>query len=377
MRTLILSISAGGGHVNAAEAVESYIKLNNPNAVTRILDTYKYINPFLDKVVIGGYLKSLKVSPAIFGKLYKLAETDDSIASFSNKINEMIIHKLIPLLEDFKPDAIVTTHFFPTEMMSLLKSKHLINLPVVTIMTDYSPHSFWLHPNIDAYVISNDDMVADMMNRGIPRQVLFPLGIPVKPEFIKKYLRDEILTSLDLDINKKTLLLMGGSLGIGKIGELYQELQHVDKDIQIIIITGNNKKLYSKLTELSKTAKKATRIIGYTNEVNKYMQASDLLITKPGGLTITEALVSHTPLAIFSAIPGQEEKNAEFLLQHNLAIDLSDCKTCSKKINFILDSEEFLMNMKNNCIKYAKPNSGNDIYTLLTELIEKKTSGEI
>lgn len=372
MRTLILSISAGGGHVNAAEAIESYIKLNNPNAVTMILDTYKYINPFLDKVVIGGYLKSLKFSPAIFGKLYKLAETDDSIASFSNKINEMIIHKLIPLLEEFKPDIIVTTHAFSTEMMSLLKSKYTIDIPVVTIMTDYAPHSFWLHPHIDAYVISNDDMVTEMIDRGIPRQVIYPLGIPVKPEFITKYLRDDILSSLNLDINKNTLLLMGGSLGMGKITELYQELQYVNKDIQIIIITGNNKKLYSQLRELSKTSKKATKIIGYTNEVNKYMQASDLLITKPGGLTITEALVSHTPLAIFSAIPGQEEKNAEFLMEHNLAIDLSDCKNCSDKIDAILDSESSLSNMKTNCIKYAKPNSGNDIYDLLLKLISKE-----
>ncbi|MDT8715610.1 UDP-N-acetylglucosamine--LPS N-acetylglucosamine transferase [Clostridium sp. 19966] len=372
MRTLILSISAGGGHVNAAEAIESYIKLNNPNAVTMILDTYKYINPFLDKVVIGGYLKSLKFSPAIFGKLYKLAETDDSIASFSNKINEMIIHKLIPLLEEFKPDIIVTTHAFSTEMMSLLKSKYTIDIPVVTIMTDYAPHSFWLHPHIDAYVISNDDMVTEMIDRGIPRQVIYPLGIPVKPEFITKYLRDDILSSLNLDINKNTLLLMGGSLGMGKITELYQELQYVNKDIQIIIITGNNKKLYSQLRELSKTSKKTTKIIGYTNEVNKYMQASDLLITKPGGLTITEALVSHTPLAIFSAIPGQEEKNAEFLMEHNLAIDLSDCKNCSDKIDAILDSESSLSNMKTNCIKYAKPNSGNDIYDLLLKLISKE-----
>lgn len=370
MKTLILSISAGGGHVNAAEAIECYIKLNNSNNVVTVVDTIKYINPFLDKVVIGSYLKSLKLSPFIFGKLYNLAETEESIASFSNKINEFIIHRLIPLIEDSDPDVIVTTHPFSTEMISILKGKGKVNIPVVTVLTDYAPHSFWIHPNIDAYVVSNVEMVDEMIRRGVKKDIIYPFGIPVKPEFFKGYSREETLKSLDLDAEKTTVLLMGGSLGMGKIAALYEELQKVEADFQIIAITGSNKKLFSQLTMLSESSNKLTKVIGYSKEVNRYMQACDLLITKPGGLTVTEALICSVPLALFSAIPGQEEKNAEFLIRNNLAIDLGDGKNCKNIINGLLLFPEKLAEMKKNCRQYARPNSGNDIYNLLCELID-------
>lgn len=374
MRTLILSISAGGGHVNAAKAVEEYIKINDSSSEVVTIDTIKYINPILDKVVIGSYLKSLKFSPSIFGKLYNLAETEDSIATFSSKVNEIVIRKLIPLIEEFKPDIIVSTHPISNEMISILKAKGKIDIPIVTIMTDYAPHNFWIHPYINAYVVSNDDMVQEMVNRGVPSELIYPLGIPVKPEFIKEYYKKETLHSINLKETKKTILLMSGSLGLGKVMDLYEQLQTIPQDIQILIIAGNNKRLYNHLMEESFESKIPTRIIGYTSEVCKYMQAADILITKPGGLTVTEAIVSHIPMAIFSAIPGQEEKNAEFLLRHNLAINLEEGKDCSPQISALLSNSELLNTMEKNCEKYAKPNSGNDIYKLLINCIENKIS---
>jgi processive 1,2-diacylglycerol beta-glucosyltransferase len=256
-------------------------------------------------------------------------------------------------------------------MISILKGKGKVDVPIVTILTDYSPHSFWIHPNIDAYVISTEEMMEEMVRRGVNDSILYPLGIPVKPDFIKTFSRKETLNNLNLSADKPTVLLMGGSLGMGKITTLYEELQKTDKDIQIIVITGNNKKLFSQLTSLKETSSKATRVIGYTTEVNRYMQACDLLITKPGGLTITEAIVSGIPLALFSAIPGQEEKNAEFLLRNNLAVDLGDCKNCKAILNDLLDSSNKLELMKANCVKYARPNSGNDIKKLLYSLLKK------
>lgn len=369
MRTLILSISAGGGHVNAAEAIECYIKQDNPENEVKLVDTIKYINPFLDKVVIGSYLKSLKFSPYLFGKLYDLAENGDSIATFSNKVNEIIIHKLIPLIESFAPDVIVTTHPFSTEMISILKGKGKVDIPVAAILTDFAPHSFWIHPNIDAYVVSTEEMVDEMIRRGVDEKILHPFGIPVKPDFSKRFSRTETLSSLNLSPEKPTVLLMGGSLGMGKITALYEELQQVETDIQIIVITGNNRKLFSQLSALQETSNKTTRIVGYTNEVNKYMQACDLLITKPGGLTITEALVSGIPLALFSAIPGQEEKNAEFLIRNGLATNLGDGKNCNIIIDSLLSSSNKLQEIRSNCVKFARPNSGFDIKNLLYSLM--------
>lgn len=374
MRTLILSISAGGGHMNAAEAVQCYINNSSYNNTVKLVDTIKYINPFLEKVVIGSYLKSLKLSPGLFGKLYDLAEKEDGIASFSNKINEFIIYKLIPLIQDFNPDIIVTTHPFPTEMMSIIKKKRIFEIPVAAILTDYAPHCFWIHPNIDAYIVSNDEMVEEMKKRGVHKDLVYPLGIPVKPEFLKTHSRKSTLTALNLKEDTFTILIMGGSMGMGKISVIYNELQKVEKEIQIIVITGNNKKLMSQLYDISNSAKKTTRLIGYSSEISQFMQACDLLITKPGGLTVTEALISKIPLALFTAIPGQEKKNAEFLFRNNLAVDLGDINGCSKTINELLRAPKYLTSLKANYTKYAKPTSGKDIYCLLNELVNNYES---
>ncbi len=373
MKILILSVSAGGGHSHAAEALKSYIKLNNNKAEITVIDTLKYINPLIDKVIIGSYLKTLKVTPSLFGKLYDHSEDDEGLATvISSNLSKIMTYKLYHLINEFNPDIIICTHPFPAEMISIMKDKGKLNIPSLTILTDYSPHSFWIQEHTDAYVVSNSDMIDEMVSRNVPKNKIFDFGIPVSPSFLKKYDKEKTLKELDLNINIPTFLIMGGSLGIGKISDLYSELIKIDQNMQIIIITGNNKKLYSQLNKLKENSDKETRIIGFTNKVNKYMQCCDLLLTKPGGLTITEALVSNIPMAVFSPIPGQEEKNAEFLLRHNLAISIDSIEDTKDIISDLLKSESALKTMSLNCNKFAKPNSGNDIYNLLTFLISIK-----
>lgn len=372
MNVLILSVAAGGGHIHAAEAIKRYILLNDSKSNVQVVDTLKYINPLIDKVVIGSYLQTIKITPSLFGKLYTLSENEDGLATVSNKVNELFALKLLPLLKDLKPDLLVCTHPFPAEMVSTLKSKHKVDIPMVCTLTDFAPHNLWIQPGTDAYVVSNSDMIEEMIARGVPRDSIYDLGIPVTPEFLTKYDRTETLKELNLNLNKTTILIMGGSLGIGKIENLYEELIKVSHDIQIIIITGNNKKLYSILSKLQESSPKETRILGYTKEVNKYMQCCDLLLTKPGGLTITEALVCKIPMAIFSPIPGQEEKNAEFLVKHNLAINMGDGRECKRMIQDLLSNPRKIMEMKSCCSLFSKPQSGNEIYKLLNTLLKKQ-----
>lgn len=373
MKVLILSVSAGGGHSHAAFALKNYIMQYEPHSEVNILDTIKYINPFLDKVIIGSYLKTIKVSPSLFGKLYRFTEKDDNLASLSNKLNEFMAYKLLPRIQALNPEVIVCTHPFPMEMVSILKTKKDIDIPMVCMLTDYAPHSFWIRPKVDSYVVSNSDMIEEMVQRGVNRDCIHDVGIPIDPNFTKKFDRNETLKQLNLDPNKKTLMIMGGSLGMGKIASIYGQLSTSNIDIQLIVIAGNNKKLYSKLIELQGSAKVETRILGYTKNVNKYMQACDLLLTKPGGLTITEALFCHTPLALFCPIPGQEEKNEGFLLKHNLAVSLNDGSNCTEIISNLIKYPSILESMKNNCEKFSKPSCGKDICNLLSSLIKKNT----
>ncbi|MEY7999333.1 glycosyltransferase [Clostridium sp. Mt-5] len=371
MKVLFFSISAGGGHGNAAEGLKSYISLRDPASKIKIIDTLKYINPIIDKVVIGSYLKSLKVSPSLYGKLYRYSEGDYTITTtISSKLIEALTYKLLPLIDEFEPDILISTHSFATEMLSVLKSKYHINIPCLCIITDYYSHSSWLHPYIDAYVISNKDMINKMISKGIPKDTIYNLGIPVRPEFNISYDKSDTLRSLNLSQLKFTILVMGGSLGLGKIADIYKQLNRVNEDIQIIIITGKNKKLYSELLKIKMSSSKETRIIGFTDQVNKYMQASDLLLTKPGGLTISEALICKIPLGLFSPIPGQEEKNAQFLLKNNLAVNLTDISKCKENIEKLLDSKDELKIIGENCSKFAKPYAVNDIFDLINWLIQ-------
>ncbi|MDW8800636.1 glycosyltransferase [Clostridium sp. A1-XYC3] len=373
MKVLILSISAGGGHSQAAEALKDYINLKDSNSEVKVIDAFKYINPLIDKVVIGSYLKTLKVTPSLYGKLYTHYEGDYTLVNtIGSKFIEIMTHKLLPLIEDFNPDILVSMHSFSTEMISIMKSKYKVAIPAITIITDYYPHSSWLHPNINAYIVSSCDMIEDMVSKGIPRNIIYNLGIPVKPGFTEKYDKKNTLNELGLSEEKNTILVMGGSLGIGKITDVYKELVKVTNEIQIIIITGSNRKLYYELMKLKGNSSKETRIIGYTDEVNKYMQACDLLLTKPGGLTITEALICQTPIGIFSPIPGQEEKNAEFLLKHDLAVNFFNIDTCKETIENLLSFDKKLDIMRKNFANFSKPYSASEIFKLM-ELLVKET----
>jgi processive 1,2-diacylglycerol beta-glucosyltransferase len=372
MRILILSVSAGGGHMHASLALKNYILQFEPTSDIEILDTIKYINPLLNKLLIGGYLKTIKITPALFGKLYKFTEKDEGITSVTNKLNEIMCYKLLPTIQEFKPDIIICTHPFPTEMVSILKQQNKFDIPMICILTDYAPHNSWIHPNVDSYIVSNSDMKEEMVMRGVNINSVFDFGIPVSSEFFKKYDKKEILLEIGLDPNKKTILIMGGSLGIGKIARVYSQISKLTVNVQIIVITGNNKKLYSELMNLKENSNMSTSILGFTKNVNKYMQCCDLLITKPGGLTITEAFISNVPLAIFSAIPGQEKKNEEFLLKHKLAITLGDGTDCKKIIENLISSPKKLEEMRSNSKKFSKPSCCRDIFSLINELIRRR-----
>jgi len=368
MKALILSVSAGGGHKRTAEAIKNHILINSPDSEIKVLDTLRYIHPFLDMIIVGTYLNSIKIKPSLYGKLYDFTEHNTGIVLFSNIVSHIVASSLLPLIKEFDPDIIISTHSFATGLITSLKKRKKINIPSVCVITDYAVHTFWIHANIDGYIVSNDDMLPQMVLKGVPGEIVHPLGLPVDPFFTKKDNKKNVFESLNLDPNKKTLLIMGGSLGMGKIADIYVELTKLKKDVQIIVITGSNKKLFNNLNKLKSSSTKETRIIGYTEEVNNYMCCCDLLLTKPGGLTITEALMCNTPMAIFSPIPGQEEKNAEFLYRHNLAIELNS-SDCHELIDSLLDDTNKLEEMKANLVKYAKPEAGNNIVLLLQKLI--------
>ena len=239
-------------------------------------------------------------------------------------------------------------------------------------VTDYGPHRAWIAPRVDAYVVSNEDMLPEMVEMGAPRDIIYPFGIPVDNVFFSKENKAALLQEMGLEPGVPTILFMAGSFGVSGIMDIYREIAAQDIVFQIIVITGKNQKLYEAFAvELAKS-KRRTKLIYFTDEVEKYMHAADLLVTKPGGLTVSEALACDIPLAVFDAIPGQEEDNAQFLLSHNMAVRIRAGESCGKTIRIVLADNRRLEDMRSSCERFDKSKSGENILWLIRSLTGKE-----
>lgn len=400
MRVLILSATTGGGHMTAANALKSYILAKEKDAVVEIKDTLQYVSPFLNKAVTGGYVYMAKNTPKFYGSVYMSADKNTPINKTVEITTAVLRNKLYPLIEGFSPDVIITTHPFGAEMATALKTRGLINLPIINIVTDFAVHKAYISEGVDAYIVSSREMVDDMVSRGVERVKVYPYGIPVKSEFFNEIDRQKVFEDEGLDPDIPTILIMAGSFGVTDILKIYHKIVKSPEDFQVIVITGKNEKLYEtferylnkismrntlieikeltkpKPTPPAKLAKKkkpakATKLMFYTNEVEKYMHMADLIVTKPGGLTVSESIAVGLPMAIFKAIPGQEAQNADFLVGKNMAVRLEKNNTCTATITDLIRNRHHLDEMKDAIKAFSKGNSSANIYLLMLELAEK------
>lgn len=370
MKILALTVSAGNGHNKAAESIRDYFSHNYENCSVEIFDTLKYINPALDKIIMGSYLKSVKNTPYLYGKLYEYADNEDTVSSLSGFVNDILSIKIKGLIERTNPDLVYCTHPFPIEMLSILKKKHKIYIPTVAILTDYDPHAFWFYNHIDAYVVPHEDLIPAVREKGVPRDSIYPLGIPISDDFLKPIDKPAIMNKFGLLEDKITLLIMGGGLGIGNITKIYKEICFSTLDLQVIICCGNNEKLKNQLNNLKSRTLKNSIILGYTEDVHELMSISDILVTKPGGLTITEALIKNLPIIITSTIPGQEEKNADYLINSGIATKTKDASELTFLIHQLINSKLRLSHMREMAKEKSKPDSTKNICDLMINIIE-------
>lgn len=400
MRVLILSATTGGGHMRAANALSEYIKSQEPDSEILIEDTIQYVSPFLNKAVTGGYVYLATKTPKIFGYLYRNTDKDTAINKTVEISTAALRTKLEPLVSDFKPDIVVTTHPFAAEIFTALKTKENLNIPIINIVTDFAIHKTYISNGVDAYIVSSHEMINQMVDRGVERVRLYPYGIPVKQEFFKKIDRKAAFESECMNPDIPTILIMAGSFGVTDVLKIYHKIVKSPENFQIIVITGKNEKLYEtfdrylskislnnslldieessrpkSLSRLSRHRKpsKPTKLMYYTDEVEKYMHMADMIVTKPGGLTVSEAVAVGLPMGIFKAIPGQEEQNADFLVRGHMAVRLEKDNTCTKIITDLISHPEKLQSMRDSIQQFSRGNSSANIYLLMQELIKNSS----
>ncbi len=372
MKILILSAATGGGHLRASHAIEKYIMENSEGNEVSVIDALKSINYVLDQTVCEGYHFLATKTPKVFGQLYRKTNEESILSNLVTRFTSVFSQKLIPLMEEQNPDVIISTHPFVTEMISHLKGRGIVTAPLICLMTDYGPHRAWIADHVDAYVVSTPDMIPPMQAMGVKKELIYPFGIPVGDVFFTKVEeKSALLTKLGMEPEVPTILIMAGSFGVTNIMNIYKDLIKLPTEFQIIIITGHNQRLYEAFTPVVEQSAKKTKLVYFTDEVENYMHASDLIITKPGGLTVSEALACNIPLAVFDAIPGQEEDNANFLLTHNMAVKLEKGVDTGATIHSLLEDSRRLEEMRSSCQSFDTSESNKNIFSLINELCAK------
>lgn len=374
MNILIFTASTGGGHKRAAAAIKAKINDLSPETNVKVIDGMEAIGKVYNKAVTKGYhLMATKV-PEVYGKLYKLSDEMKPVAKAVMKSNEMYATKLLEVIEENNPDIIIICHAFITNMVSRLKEKDKLNVKAISLITDYDSHRTYISPCIDAFVIAEPQMAKKLKNEyGVPDSKIYPLGIPTFDSFAHNETKEELCKRERLDPEIPTVLLMAGSFGVTGVLDFYEQLAQTDEKIQMIVITGRNIRLFDhfdkKIQELDTSHN--TKLLYFVDNVEDYMHIADLIVTKPGGLTVTESIACHLPMAIYSAYPGQEADNVDFLLEQNAAV-LIDKNDGAQQIIKLLHDSEKLNEMKENCKKLALPNAAEDIFNLAKELCGKE-----
>ena len=371
MNILIFYASYGGGHLNAAKSINEYLQKNYNDLHVELIDCMKYINKTIEKVTTKAYTEMAKKAPWAWGRIYSDAQKGP-LAHITSRSNKFMAIKLLKLLREKQPDLIISTHPFGSQMCSYLKRKGKIHAKIATIMTDFAPHDQWLVGSdfTDYYFVAHDNMKKYLMDKGISSKNIFVTGIPLSNRFLKSYDKKEILKELNLEIDKKTILFFGGGeFGLGKKRtiEIFENFVKYCTDMQIIAIAGKNEKMKHAFDNIvSKYDRKNNIIVfEYTSQVPEFMSISDLVVTKPGGLTTTESLASELPMVIINPIPGQEEENAKFLVENGIAIWIKKEDNVQKILENLFLNPETLENMKQNTKKLAKLHSTQEICEIL------------
>lgn len=372
-KILIFYAKYGGGHLSAAKAIQKHLD-DNFEVETELIDCIQYVSKILNRVTTGAYNQMAKNSPALWGKIYANSQRG-VFAHISSRANKMMAVKLKNLIKEKNPDIVVSTHPFSSQMVSYLKRKGKINCKLVTVLTDFAPHDQWLigHEFTDAFCVSNSRMYEYLTNYGIEKKKVHVTGIPLSDKFSKTFDKAKIFKEFDLDENKPVILFFGGGeFGLGKDRTLQvlKALIHNLPTYQIIAVSGRNKKMNKGFNDIvtETNAKTRVKVFDYTNKVPEIMSISSLVVTKPGGLTTSEALASGLPLLVINPIPGQEEENAEFLEKYNVGVWIKKNDDPNVVIQKLFEDKSKLEQMKENTKLLAKKNSTKDICEIIMNL---------
>jgi len=366
---LFLSASVGEGHTAAACAVRSAVLERLPDTHCQVIDSYRYASQVFHKVASNGYIGMVKMLPQLYKYIYDQAERATRVSAFKAWLHQYTAVNLRQYVGALAPDVVVCTHAFPCGVMAEYKRQYADAPPVVGIVTDFVVHPFWIHRNIDGYAVATSAMRQALMARGVAAERIGVTGIPVDARFGAPVDRAGARRAIGVDPNRATLLLMGGGLGIGPLENALFGIDRLHHDVQIVVVVGKNSRLEQRLADVARKVRKPVTVAGFVPNVYDYMRAADVLVSKPGGLTSSEALAAELPIVMLRPLPGQEERNARYLQESGVGVRAQTSRELTETLDRLLAEPHRLARMSLSAKRLAKPHAAEAVAEIIDRLV--------
>lgn len=368
-RILLLSVSAGAGHVRAAQALECTAAETLSGVEVAHVDVMDLVPKLFRKAYAESYVRVVQEHPALWGFLYGKTDREEGEDSKTRRlrlaIERLNTRKLERAIAAHAPDHIICTHFLPAELLSRMIDGGRLRMPVWVQVTDFDVHYLWIRRHMAGYFAASEEVAWRMRDRGVPAERIHVTGIPVMPVFRELPSREVCAGEIGIDPDETTLLMMAGGLGIGELPELAGRLLSLERSFRIVALAGTNERLKSDLERLAREHGDRLLPVGFTTTIERFMAASDLAVSKPGGLTTSECLASGLPMIVVSPIPGQEERNADFLLENGAALKAHDAAGLEFRVSELLDHPERLRDMRRAARRIARPRAAEDVLSIV------------
>ena len=363
MRILIATVTAGAGHVQAAAALEEAWRELCPRDSLQRLDVLDFTPRLYRKVYVEGYVKLVEHAPELWGHVFKKTDNPHlvrKLARIRRTLTHLTASKFVRQLKKFKPEAVLCTHYMPLEIMGRFRAKSKRNPDPLTIsvVTDFEAHALWMEPGVDLYFVAAEETKARLVARGAAPESVVVTGIPVASKFSGSIDPGPIRKRMGLRDDLRTLLVLSGGFGMGPVAQILRELDKLGTPVQIVMVCGRNEELRRELAVQER--RHPAHVLGFVTNMQELMAVSDLVITKPGGLTASEALALGKPMFVLNPIPGQEAANSDFLLEHGAAAKANRLEDLPYRLEKLLGSPK-LAEMAAAARALGKPRAASDI----------------
>jgi len=365
----ILHISEFGGHSKAAQNLREALIYRSSQLDVLNVNSLGYFYPRAELIIDFFYMLTIKYFPSLWGRAYDRKKVINALDPYRKFINKITFRKLDNFMKMHAPDCFVATQAFPCGLIADFKKKSGLKIPLIAIVTDYHPHRFWIHPFVDKYVVACEEARKVLVKEGVPENKVKILGIPISVNFLTTYPKEQVSKEMGFIKGLDSVLIMGGGLGFGPIKAIAKSLDTLDSEFQIIVVCGTNKNLHDWFNKNRVKFRKPVSVFGYTDAIHKIMDFSDIIITKGGGITVSEALAKSLCIIIANPIPGQEERNVNYLLKKQAVIKVEDVNEIGGAVSSLLRDKKKMFSLKERARNISFIDSSSRIADLVLESI--------